>query len=271
MLASVRRMGGSPSGEMLAMLRAGGTSARCWPCSRRRRSGGDLEVGVGRGDEVGVADQQLGELRPLLRLLPALRSIARRPAFAGSSSSPCCRASSAPVGVARLLARLGELSAQGTPSASLARSTSFASAAGRALPVVALLGDARDRLERAAVARVALEDLLVGLLRRRRVAEPPLLHLAEPHQEASSAATSAAVARAVELRLEQLRELRVAARLLVELRERERPPPRASGSSSRIARSVSMASSWARNRSLWSFASSSRRLRALAPAPWPRR
>ena len=65
------------------------------------------------------------------------------------------------------------------------------------------------------------EHLLVRLLRRGHVAETPLLHVAEPHEEGQLRVHVAAIARGVELALEQLGELGVASRLLVELRERE--------------------------------------------------
>ena len=124
--------------------------------------------------------------------------------------------------VARLLSRLGELAAPtARPRRRFASSTSFARAPA-----------ARSQSSRCSVIRAIASSAPRWFGSRSRtlsyascaaVASPSRPSCSSPSRtrRPSSVADVAAIARAIELRLEELRELRVAPRLLVELRQRE--------------------------------------------------
>ena len=207
----------SPRGGRLS----GRERRAAWHQRLDRRGIGDLDPGVRRRHEVGVADEKGGQLRPLLGLLPAGSQGAPQPRVGRVELQASLQRGLRPFGVTELLAGLRQLERPGD-AVDVAREVhELREGRRRPLPLASLLADARDRLEGAAVASVALEDLLVRRHGRRDVAETPFLDLAQPHEQRQLPRLIAAVPRAVELPLEQLGQLVVPPGLLVELRQGE--------------------------------------------------
>src|SRR5262249_4303502 len=152
-------------------------------------------------------DEERRELVPLLRLVVDRAQALAHVGVAGLELEGALQRVLDALGVVQLLARRREAERVGDSGEVARELDELRERAGRAIPGAALLGGARDRLERPAMGGLPLEDLLVRRERARRVLEAALEDLAEAHLEGELRVGVAAIARAIDLAVEELGEL----------------------------------------------------------------
>ncbi len=177
--------------------------------------------GLAAAIEIRVAHEELAELAPFLGLLPSSAESGPQPRVGGVKHETATQRLFGGFGVARLFARLGKSQSPRDTFDARREIDQLRQRRSCSFPFCALFADTRDSLEGVAAGPIALEHLLVCHERRAYVAEAILLDLAQTHEKRELPRRVVPALRGVELRFEEICELRVAPGLLEELREHQ--------------------------------------------------